>query len=96
MNIFDGQDGRSNGKQDGYSTRITSRGESVNIYVGGEFGPAQVTLYRYSEVKQRFEPTGAVWKNANELQSLSLKNTEVYRLDISGSDSTTDIFAEVA
>ena len=96
MNIFDGKDGNSNGTEDGHSADIRSEGSFVNIYVGGTFGTAKVTLFRYSTHTGQFEPTAAVWKNANELQQLSLKVTECYRLEISGKDASTDIFAEVA
>ena len=96
MNIFDGKDSHSDGKGNGPSATITSNGRSVNILVGGTFGPARVTLAKYYETLNKFFNTKAVWDGPNEFQTLGCHVGDKYQLVIESADSSTDIFAEVS
>ena len=96
MNIFDGQDGRSNGTANGSSIEIVGDGGFYNIFVTGTFGGASVTLQKYVHTSDSFDDTGAVFTSPDVFQGLVIKPSDIYRLTITNKSGSTAIIAEVS
>ena len=96
MNIFDGQNGASDGSHNGNSQEIIGEGQYVNIFVSGTFGGASVTIQKFVYSSNAFADTAAVFTDADVFQDLSVKPGDRYRLNITGKSSTTSIVAEVS
>lgn len=96
MNLFNGLDGHSDGKQDGPSEPIVGNGADKNVFVGGTFDGARVILQKYSSTRGDFFPTEGVWTTQNVFIDLSVKVGEQYRLNIENAGASTDLFGEVS
>lgn len=95
MNIFDGKDGRSDGKKDGYSLEILSQGELINIFVSGDFGTGKVRIQKFYIEGGEFRSTAATWTEPDCFQGLIVKPGDRFRLLIEGANAATSIEAEV-
>lgn len=93
--MFDGQDGRSNGTNDGASKEITGDNISVDIFVQGNFDGADVTLQEYSDVLQNFVNTSVVFTTGDSFTGLFVSEGERFRLVIANADANTSLVSEV-
>ena len=95
MNIFDGQNGRSDGTSNGASQDITGNGNLVNVFVSGTFGGASVTIQKFVHTDNDYASTSAVFTSADIFQGLMVRPSDRFRLVISGATATTALIAEV-
>ena len=93
-NLFDGQDGRSDGTVDGFSVEFEVKG-AFNVHCFGTFGGGSVTLQRFSPTLGDFANTDAVWNADAQFQALYITPHSKYRLNITGSTGAS-IIAERA
>lgn len=94
-NLFDGQDGRSDGTTNGSSLELSGTGP-INLHCFGVFDGATVTLERYSESESSFAPTDLTWTDVAQYQGLYLTVYSTYRLTISDAGASTAIIVERA
>ncbi len=92
MNLFDGQNGRSDGTKDGASASFPSGTQSVAVH--GVWGGSSVVIERYSEEIDDWFETQATWAENDVFQGLEVVSGAKYRLMLSGSTSTTKLYAE--
>lgn len=92
MNLFDGQDGKSDGTKDGYSSSIPSGHNSVAVH--GVWDGAKVTIERYSKEIDDWFQTQASWTDNDVFQGLESEGSARYRLVITGAGASTQLYAE--
>ena len=95
MNIFDGNNGNTNGKTNGTSAELTGDGNLVNIFVAGDFDGASVEIQKYVYASNSFASTAAVFTEADVFQGLMIRPSDRFRLRIVGAGSGTHLYAEV-
>ncbi|AUR95317.1 hypothetical protein NVP1205O_42 [Vibrio phage 1.205.O._10N.222.51.A7] len=93
MNLFDGQNGRSDGAKDGVSATVPSGNN--NISVSGVWDGASVTIERYSKERNDWFTTQAVWTDNDVFQGLVSESGERYRLLITSAGASTKLYAEI-
>lgn len=92
MNLFDGQQGRSDGTKDGASSAIPSGIRSIAVH--GTWDGAKVTIQRYSKEIDDWFSTQASWTDNDVFQSLDAESGAKYRLIITGAGGNTQLYAE--
>jgi hypothetical protein len=92
MNLFDGQQGRSNGTKDGTSSTLPSGIRSIAVH--GAWDGAKVTIQRYSKEIDDWFSTQASWTDNDVFQGLDAESGARYRLIITGATSKTKLIAE--
>lgn len=92
MNLFDGQDGRSDGTKDGASATIPTGYKSIAVH--GVWGGAKVTIERYSPEIDDWFQTQASWTDNDVFQGLDSESGAKYRLFLTGATGTTRLYAE--
>lgn len=93
MNLFDGNGGKSDGTENGYSSTLPTGVKNISVH--GVFDGATVTLSRYSEESDSWFKTKAVWTSPNVFQGLDVSGGARYHLEIENSAANTQIIAEV-
>lgn len=92
--MFDGIDGRSNGKVDGLSQEITGDGLYVDIVLTGEFGGATVKLQQYDNAQQQWIDTLYDWDDEGNITGLTVVDGARFRLSLSSAQANvTDVAA---
>lgn len=92
MNLFDGQNGRSDGTKDGVSATIPAGYGSIAVH--GVWDSAKVTIERYSKEIDDWFQTQASWTDNDVFQGLESESGAKYRLVITSAGASTKLYAE--